>query len=96
METETTTEPTKKTLDRKAYMKAYRKKRLEDPEYHEKLKKSKRDYHRDKTEMDPDMYGLNTRDALTLRAYYKKMMLLEPTCVADIILEFGLPEMAAF
>lgn len=97
METETITEPTKKPFDRNAYMRAYNKKRREtDPDFKEKMKRAKREYHRGKMELQPEQYGLNARDALTLRTYYQKMLLLEPTCVADIILEFGLPEMPAF
>lgn len=98
METETVTEqPTKKPFDRNAYMRAYNKKRKEiDPNFRENMKKKKRDYHRGKMELEPDLYGLNSRDALTLRTYYQKMLLLEPSCVADIILEFGLPELPTF
>jgi hypothetical protein len=100
MEPETTPEPTKKPFDRNAYMRAYyKKRRAADPVFKEKLNQTKRDYYRAKkgqVQFNPEIYGLNARDALTLRSYYEKMLLLEPTCVADIILEFGLPEMPAF
>jgi hypothetical protein len=49
-----------------------------------------------KAEIDPSVYGLNAMDAARLRAYYHKMLLLEPDCVAEIILELGLPEMPTF
>lgn len=100
MEAEPTTEPTKKPFDRNAYMRAYNKKRKEaDPAFKEKINQTKRDYYRAKkgqVQFNPEMYGLNARDALTLRTYYEKMLLLQPECVVDIILEFGLPEMPVF
>ena len=87
----------KKKFDRNAYMREYQKKRRqEDPEWREKLAAKKREHYRGKIALKPEIYGLNNRDALMLRTYYQKMLLLEPDCVAEIILELGLPDMVSF
>jgi hypothetical protein len=95
---ESTDQPAeKKSFDRNAYMRAYQKRRRqEDPEWREKLAAKKRDHYRGKIALKPEIYGLNNRDALMLRTYYHKLLLLEPDCVAEIILELGLPELPTF
>jgi hypothetical protein len=93
------TQEEKKKFDRKEYMRQYMKKRYYDkPEETKKFLKNKAKRYREKTQgmQNPEEYGLDQRDVQLLRTYYKKVLLLRPDAIQDVLIELGVPEMAPF
>jgi glucosamine 6-phosphate synthetase-like amidotransferase/phosphosugar isomerase protein len=89
----------KKKFDRKEYMKNYMKKRYyEKPEVTKELLKQRAIKYHEKTKaiINADQYGLDKRDVQLLRTYYKKVLLLRPDAIEDILLELGVPEMQLY
>jgi hypothetical protein len=86
----------KPKFDRKEYMKNYMKKRYyEKPEVTKELLKQRAIKYREKTQgmEDANQYGLDRRDVQLLRTYYKKVLLLRPDAIEDILIELGVPHM---
>ena len=93
------TQEEKKKFDRKEYMRQYMKKRYYDkPDETKKLLIKRAKQYREKTQgmSNPEEYGLDQRDVQLLRTYYKKVLLLRPDAIQDVLIELGVPEMAPF
>jgi len=89
----------KKKFNRKEYMKNYMKKRYyEKPEITKELLKQRAIKYHEKIQgmVHTDQYGLDKRDVQLLKTYYKKVLLLCPEAIEEILVEFGVPEIKIY